>query len=111
MNSILVSTKKLALMPEDYTAFDDQIIMYINSVFLVLKQLGVGPVEGFVITKEGNETWEQFITDDKVLREATKAYVGSKVRLKFDPPTSAAVLEALKSDINEYEWRLNVEAE
>ena len=34
-----------------------------------------------------------------------------KVRLVFDPPTSSALLDALKQSIQEYEWRLNVEAE
>jgi len=60
MTSILTSTKKLAGMTEEYKAYDDQIIMYINSTLLRLKQIGVGPSEGFVVTGS-SETWEQFI--------------------------------------------------
>ena len=45
MESILTSIKKLLGIPEDYTAFDDQIIIHINSVFMILNQLGVGPSE------------------------------------------------------------------
>lgn len=110
MISILTSTKKLAGMTEDYTAYDDQIVMYINSTLLRLKQLGVGPSEGFVVTG-ADETWEQFIPDNKFLRESTKSYMGAKVKIQFDPPTASSALEALKQMISEYEWCLNVEAE
>lgn len=110
MNSILTSTKKLAGITEEYTHFDDDIIMYINSVFLTLKQLGVGPAAGFVIT-DASATWENFIPDNMIMRETTKAYMGAKVRLQFDPPTSSVLLESLRRVIDEFEWRLNVEAE
>lgn len=110
MDSILTSTKKLSGVSESCPHFDDQIVAYINSVFFVLKQLGVGPVEGFVITDE-SEIWSDFLPDDVVLREATKDYMSAKVRLKFDPPSSSAHMEALKSTIAEYEWRANVEVE
>ena len=39
--SILTSIKKLLGLTEDYTAFDDQLIMNKNSVNLALKQNGV----------------------------------------------------------------------
>lgn len=110
MDSILTSTKKLSGVSESCPHFDDQIVAYINSVFFVLKQLGIGPAEGFVITDEFT-IWEDFLPDDIVLREATKSYMAAKVRLQFDPPTSSAHLEALKSTIAEYEWRANVEVE
>lgn len=110
MDSILNSTKKLSGVSESCPHFDDQIVAYINSVFLVLKQLGVGPSEGFVITDEYS-IWEDFIPDNIVLREATKSYMSAKVRLQFDPPSSSAHMEALKSVIAEYEWRANVEVE
>lgn len=110
MDSILTSTKKLSMVPESCPHFNDQIVAYINSVFFVLKQLGVGPEEGFVIEGEA-ETWDQFLPDDKVLRAATIDYMAAKVKLKFDPPTSSSHMEALKSTIAEYEWRANVEVE
>lgn len=110
MDNILATTKRLAHLGEDYTEFDKDIIMYINSVFLVLKRIGVGPKEGFYIS-DGDSTWEDFIPDNEFLREAVKAYMGMKVRLKFDPPSSSAHLQALKENIAEYEWDLNNEAE
>lgn len=109
-NSILTSTKKLAGIEEMYQIYDFDVMSYINSVFLVLKQIGVGPAEGFCI-EDDTTTWDDFIPDDKILRNATKAYMVAKVRKQFDPPTSSALLEALNSTINEFEWRLNVEAE
>lgn len=110
MDSILTSTKKLSGISDNCPHFDDQIVAYINSVFFVLKQLGVGPEEGFVIEDESNE-WVEFLPDNPVLREATKAYMSAKVRLQFDPPSSSSHMEALKSIIAEYEWRANVEVE
>lgn len=110
MESILTSTKKLAGLTEDYDHFDPDIVMYINSVLLDLKQIGVGPSEGFVIADE-DDSWDDFVPDNKVIREAVKSLMGAKVRLKFDPPTNSTHLEALRSTIQEAEWRLCLEAE
>lgn len=110
MESILTSTKSLAGLTEEYDHFDPNIIMYINSVFLVLKQLGVGPAKGFAI-QDATTIWEDFIDDNVALREAVKAYMGSKVRMKFDPPTNSTLLKALADDIAECESRLLYEAE
>lgn len=110
MESILTSSKTLAGLTEEYDHFDPSIIMYINSVFLVLKQLGVGPSKGFVVENE-YDLWEDFISDNVALREAVKAYMGSKVRMKFDPPTNSTLLKALADDIAESESRLLYEAE
>lgn len=110
MDSILTSTKKLSNLGEAYDCYDADIIMFINNVFLTLKQLGIGPKEGFFI-KGASETWDMFLPDNEVLREATKAYMGTKVRLKFDPPASSVLIEALNASVNEFEWRGNVEVE
>ena len=110
MESILSTTKKLAQLSDEYDVYDPDIIMYINSVFLTLKQMGVGPAAGFVISDE-NSTWNEFIPDNVSLREAVKSYMGAKVRLKFDPPASSVLLEALKNTISEDEWRLSFESE
>lgn len=109
MDSILTSIKKLLGIAEDYTHFDSDIIMHINSVFMVLSQLGVGPSNGFRI-EDDTATWDEYITEGDNL-DAVKSYMHLKVRLLFDPPLSAAVMEATKQMINELEWRLNVETE
>lgn len=40
--------------------------------------------------------------------EAVKSYVALKVKLLFDPPQSSTVMEAVKNQISELEWRLYV---
>ena len=107
--SILTSIKKLLGIAEEYTHFDAHIIMHINSVLMVLNQLGVGPEEGFYI-EDASAYWEDFLSDPTQL-QATKTYIYQKVCLIFDPPTSSAVIEAMKESIREFEWRLNHAAE
>ena len=106
MDSILTSIKKLLGIIEEYEHFDPDLIMHINSVFMVLTQLGVGPVNGFAIHGK-EETWTDFISDDSRL-ELVKSYMHLKVKLLFDPPLGAAVIEAMNRMIGEFEWRLNV---
>lgn len=110
MESILTSVKKMLGITEDYEHFDSDIVMHINSVFMILSQLGVGPTNGFTILDKSN-TWDEFLPTDNKNFEAVKTYMYLKVRLIFDPPLSSAVMEAMKQMINELEWRLNVEAE
>lgn len=106
MESILISIKKLLGIAEDYTHFDNDIIMHINSVFLILTQLGVGPPEGFVI-QDATALWTDFVADDKNL-ELIKSYTYLKVKIMFDPPLSSAVLDSTNQLIKEYEWRIQV---
>ena len=109
MESILTSIKKLLGMPEDYTAYDDQVIIHINSVFMILTQLGVGPEEGFTI-KDKESVWTDFVSGETKL-ELVKSYVYLKVKLLFDPPSNSSVIESINRQIDEFEWRLNVNAE
>lgn len=106
MESILISIKKLLGISEEYKQFDEDIIMHINTVFLNLTQLGVGPETGFLI-EDDRDYWEDFIDDDKQL-QAVKSYIYLKVKLLFDPPLSSAVIESTNRMISELEWRLNV---
>ena len=108
-DSILTTIKKLLGITEEYEHFDQDIIMHINSVFMILTQLGVGPSNGFSISDK-TATWDKFIEEGTNL-EAVKSYVYMKVRLLFDPPLSSAVMECINRSINELEWRLNVSAE
>jgi hypothetical protein len=110
MESILTSIKKLLGITEEYTHFDADLIMHINSVFMTLTQLGVGPSEGFYIEDESAE-WVDFIPDLNKL-QAVKTYIYLKVRLIFDSASlGSATLAAYERQIQELEWRLNVAAE
>lgn len=107
-DSILSSIKKMLGLPEEYDAFDLDIITHINSVFTILAQIGVGPSNGFMI-EDKTAVWTDFIQDIGVY-QLVKSYMVLKVRLLFDPPMSSAV-ECYKTQANEYEWRLKIMAE
>lgn len=110
MESILTSIKKMLGITEEYTHFDEDIIMHINSVFTILTQLGVGPSEGFYI-EDATTEWVEFINDMNKL-QAVKTYMYLKVRLVFDPSSlGSATLAAYERQIQELEWRLNVAVE
>ena len=110
MESILKSVKKQLGVHETFTAFDADIIIGINTAFMVLTQMGVGPANGFTI-KDEFTLWTDFISEDSVKFEGVKTYVYLKTRMVFDPPSSSAVMQAMKDSINELEWRLHVAAE
>lgn len=107
--SILTTIKKMLGLDDGYQPFDADVIVLINSALMTLTQLGVGPKNGYAIT-DYNSKWSDFLVNDVKL-EAVKNYVYLKVRVTFDPPTSSSVLEAYKQQLNELEWRLNVQAE
>ena len=109
MESILTSIKKLLGIAKEYEHFDPDIIMHINSVFMTLTQLGVGPTEGFAI-EDDTSVWTDFIPEVGKF-EAIKSYMHLKVKLLFDPPQSSAVIESMNRMISEFEWRLKVAAE
>lgn len=112
MESILDSIKKMLGVPEGYEAFDDQIIIHINSAFAVLNQLGVGNDDNKFMITGSDETWDDYISQDDDLNiEEVRSYVYLKVKMIFDPPTSSVAADAFKNQIAEFEWRLNVESD
>jgi len=110
MESILTSIKKLLGITPECTNFDSDIIMHINSVFLILNQIGVGPSKGYRITDEFN-TWDEFIPEDNPRLEAVKSYMYMKVKLLFDPPSSSSVMESTNRLLSELEWRIYTEVD
>lgn len=109
MDSILNDTKKLLGIDKDYHAFDTDVLTGINLAFVALHELSVGPDEPFrVIT--GDEVWTDFSTNPLILN-GVMPYVWLKTRLVFDPPTTSFILEAIKQEIQELEFRLNAFSE
>jgi hypothetical protein len=104
--SILISTKKILGIAADYTFFDTDIITHINSVFSTLNQLGIGPVDGFMIMDE-TEEWDEFLIDDP-RKNSVRSYMYLRVRLLFDPPATSYLISSMKEQVTELEWRLNV---
>jgi len=109
MESILTSIKQMLGPSADDTHFDPDIIMHINTVFFSLKQLGVGPAEGFFI-EDASTTWSEYI-ENPVEHNAVKTYMYAKVKLVFDPPQNPAHIKCLEQTVSEFEWRLNFDAE
>lgn len=106
--SILGDVKEAVGIVPEYTEFDKQLIIHINSVFSTLHQLGVGPVEGFSIDGP-NEEWDEYV--DSARFNFIRSYMIMKVHVMFDPPTSSIAMEQLNKQIAEYEWRITSEAE
>lgn len=109
MDSVLTSIKKLLGITEEYDQFDQDLIIHINAVLMVLTQIGIGPSNGMII-KDSSTTWNDILSDTSNI-EAVKTYVYLKVKMIFDPPSSSSVADAMNRSINEYEWRLNINAD
>ncbi|WP_339619100.1 hypothetical protein [Eubacterium sp.] len=105
MESILTSVKKTLGITEDYTHFDIDLIMHINTAISILTQIGVGPPEGFLINGPDSK-WSDWIPEDPLL-SSVKSYVYLKVRLLFDPPSGSPAIESIKRLIDELEWRIH----
>lgn len=108
-DSILTSVKKVLGLDENYTAFDIDIIMHINSTFAGLHQMGVGPEDGFII-EDKEPKWADFIGETKNI-SSVKSYMAAKVKLLFDPPATSFAIAATEKVIAEYEWRLTAAVE
>lgn len=108
--SILATISKMLGIQVSESYFDDDILIYINSAFNKLFQLGVGPKDKpFRITSD-TETWEDFYGEISNY-EDVKTYVYLYVRLIFDPPTSSFVLNSIQALMTELEWRMYVQAD
>lgn len=107
--SILISVKKMLGLDKDYDAFDMDILIHVNSVFMILNQLGVGPKDCFSI-QDSSAVWTDF-TPDVHQAELVKSYMYLKVKLIFDPPTTGVLHEAMERQISEFEWRLNMQCD
>lgn len=109
--SILDSIKPLVGIQPTDTAFDTSLIIHINSVFMILNQLGVGTDSVFSIA-DNTETWDLFLlSGDETYLSLTKSYMALKVQSIFDPPTSGIVANALERTIQEMESRLVTQTE
>lgn len=102
--SILDSVKKYLGIEPEYTHFDPDIIMLINSGISKLAQLGIGPKDGFEISDQTSH-WGDLIGDAKNL-SIVKRYLCIEVKLVFDPPSNSFLVNSLKDIQKEDEWRI-----
>lgn len=106
-SSILTDVKESLGITSDYKVFDNQIMMHINSILMVLSQIGVGPEKSYTLAT-GFETWRDYLGDKVDELPSVKTYICLRVRLLFDPPTSSVLGDAIKKQIDELEWRLTI---
>lgn len=105
--SILKSIRKLIGPEDDYTHFDPDITIHINSAINRLFQLGVDSAKGFRVTSE-DETWGDLFGSDEDVIDMCKTFIYYKVKMGFDPPSSSIAAEAINSEIDKQEWLINV---
>lgn len=103
--SVLTSIKKMLGIVDGYDYFDQDVIMHINTVFMILNQLGVGPTDHTFRITGYDETWSDFSENIEDM-EAVKSYMYLKVRQLFDPPTNGTVAESINRSVTEMEERL-----
>lgn len=108
-DSILTSVKHALGLDEAFGAFDQDIIMHINTALFTLAQLGVGPENAYQITDDKQE-WSSFLEGRSDIN-AVKSYIYLKVRLLFDPPSTSFVIDAMNKQIAEFEWRLTTQTD
>ena len=108
MNSVLTTIKKMLGIDEEYTHFDVDITIHINTALMILSQLGVSLSKNFIIDKD--DEWTDLIGDVDSI-EAMKTYMYLKVKLMFDPPATSFAIEAIERQISELTFRLNIQVE
>lgn len=108
--SILDSIKSFLGVSTEDDIFDQEIMMLINGIFMILQQIGVGPQEELFSIEDNSSTWSDYL-DNPLELPLVKPYIGMKVRLIFDPPQSSSLDQAIRQEIAEYEWRLNIKVD
>ena len=108
-DSILISIKQKLGLEAEYTPFDQEIIMDINTALATLTQAGIGPREGFEI-EDDSATWTDFVGTDPRMN-MVKTYTALDVRLLFDPPQSGSAQTLMQEKIAEYLYRMNIHEE
>lgn len=107
--SILDSVKKALGFDPDYTFFDLDVLMHINSAFGSLTQLGVGGDTGFWVS-DNTTLWTQYV-ENLIYLGMIQQYIYMRVRMAFDTPATSFVINAFEKQIEELAWRINIAAE
>lgn len=109
--SILDSVKKMLGFQSEVTAFDPDIIMHINAAISTMIQLGVKTIPDFFL-EDAQQTYSDLLGDDENnVTHMVKMYLYYKTRISFDPPASATVMQTLKEEIQQMEWRINIQVD
>ena len=106
-NNILETIKKKIGAEADILGnFDQDLLISINSAFATLRQVGVGPKNGF--KADVDSTWDDYAIVSDIDIDMVKDYIYLKTKMIFDPPVNSTVINAVNEQIKELEWRLYV---
>ena len=90
----------------DESAFNSEIIMYVNSALVTVYQNGAGTP---LVVKDYAQTWDEFKDPAQVegnkMFEQIKLYVVLKTKIIFDPPPPSTATY-MQSYIDELLWRI-----
>lgn len=108
MKTILASTKEFLGLPEAETVFDGQLLILINMSLATLGQIITWPDNiPYQIEDAASADIEDCIPNDVATQNLVQAYIFTKVRIQFDPPSNSIILQAFQGAVTEYESRLN----
>lgn len=107
--SILGTIKKMLGLDLEYTIYDQDIMVFINSYIEELVQIGVGNAN-FSVTGH-DQTWFEFLGANSGKYDGAKSYIYYKTRLAFNPPANSFVVSAYQDLIKETAWRLSIDAD
>lgn len=102
MSSVLNDIKSLLGIEQDYNAFDDELVLYINGAMIDLYELA--KIDSLPQITGAGEQWSDFGIDGP--HYAT--FVALKVRLVFDPPQNSFVTRSIEEQVKEAAWRIAV---
>lgn len=104
--SILTTIKNMLEIDLDDDCFDDELVTYINTCFITLKQVGVIDYDFYITDK--TTSWSDLLKDKVSSFQSVKTYVYARVKILFDPPSSST-LSSYENLIRELEFRLGME--
>lgn len=104
--SILTTIKNMLEIDLDDDCFDEELVTYINTCFITLKQVGVIDYDFYITDK--TTSWSDLLKDKVSSFQSVKTYVYARVKILFDPPSSST-LSSYENLIRELEFRLGME--
>jgi hypothetical protein len=106
-DSILNTIKHMLGVEPEYTHFDADIIIDINTSINILQQIGAVKKDFHI--QGAQETFGDMMGTDINKAQMVQTYIYLKTKLMFDPPLSGSVSGIIEKQIAELEWRLNVQ--
>lgn len=106
-SSVLNTIKHAIGFEPDYTIFDSDLRMHINSALMILDQLGA--VKRASI-QDSSDTWDDVLIPGIEI-DSAQTYVFIRVKRLFDPPQTAALTSAYAEEIKMLETRIRIQAE